>query len=293
MVALLVVFPPAGVVLTWFTRWSTRAKVIASVVSLLWLVLILVSDPKEPKPVGDAKPAVSQSASPSSASPLPSSTGVPDYTGRTLRVAQSAARADGYIPVSHDASDGDAGQWDDDNWRVCFQALTGSKSLDFGVVRTEQPCPKKDGDPIPWAKMPNVVGMNFKEASAEADALNVREVTAEGAYTDMTPPTSPDAWQVCFQDPEAGESVEYPKNATVTLKVVKPGTACPSSEFTELHPDPVVTDDGGSDSGGGSVDLPSAHPGAFCSPQGARGVSSTGKVLRCASASDGRNRWQS
>ncbi|WP_369193394.1 PASTA domain-containing protein [Streptomyces djakartensis] len=287
--------PPAGVLLVWFTKWSMRAKVIASVLSLLWFVLVLTMDPEGQEPAGDARPAAPtrSSASPSP-SPSPSGTVAPDYTGRTLRVAQSAAYEDGFNSVSHDASDGDAGQWDDDNWLVCFQKVTGaSKTIDFGVVRTGQPCPKRDGDPIPWPEMPDVVGLAFEKASVKVDRIGVKEVTVEGAYTDVTPPADPDAWKVCFQNPEAGERVEYPKNATVTLKVVEPGTGCPREEFTELHPDPVVTEDSDPDSGDGDVDLPSAHPGSFCAPQGARGVSSTGKVLRCAPGSDGRNRWQS
>jgi hypothetical protein len=263
---LLVVLPPAGAVLVWFTKWSTRAKVVASVLSLLWFILILTVDPEEQKPAGDARPAVSApvSASPSSPSPSSSGAGVPDYTGRTLRVAKSAAYEDGYEAVSHDASDGDAGQWDDDNWLVCFQAVTGaSKTIDFGVVRTGQPCPKRDGDPIPWPEMPDVVGLAFDKASVKVEGLGVKEVTAEGAYTDVTPPADPGSWKVCFQDPKAGERVEYPKNATVTLKVTEPGTACPREEFTELHPDPAVTEDSdpdsdgsGSVSGGGSAFYP-------------------------------------
>jgi hypothetical protein len=258
VVALLVVLPPTGILLAWFTKWSTRAKVVASVLSLLWFILILTADPEEQKPAGDARPAASApaSASPSlSPSSSPSEKGLPDYTGRTLRVAKSAAYEDGYNAVSHDASDGDAGQWDDDNWTVCFQAVTGtSKTIDFGVVRTGQPCPKRDGDPIPWPEMPDVAGLTFDKASVKVEKLGVKEITAEGAYTDVTPPADPASWKVCFQDPEAGERVEYPKNATVTLKVTEPGTACPSEEFTELHPDPVVTEDSEPDSdGSGSV----------------------------------------
>jgi hypothetical protein len=188
---------------------------------------------------------------------------VPDYTGQSLRAAKAAAHTAGYNATSHDASDGDAGQWADGNWVVCFQQVTGtSKTIDFGVVRTGQPCPKADGEPIPWPKMPDVVGMTFEEASAKVEGIGVEEATAEGAYTDVTPPADPADWEVCFQDPEAGERVEYPGNATATLKVVAPETACPGGEFTELHPDPVVTEDtnpdpdrvsGGSGSGGGSA----------------------------------------
>jgi hypothetical protein len=189
---------------------------------------------------------------------------VPDYTGRTLRVAKAAAYEDGFNAVSHDASDGDAGQWDDDNWTVCFQSVVGESTvIDFGVVRTGQPCPERDGDPIPWPKMPAVTGLTFEDASVKVEGIGINEVTAGSTYTDVTPPADPGDWKVCFQDPEAGEQVEYPENASAALKVTEPGTACPSGEFTELHPDPEVTEDSipdlgdpDSDSGGGSAYYP-------------------------------------
>ncbi|MFF8931577.1 excalibur calcium-binding domain-containing protein [Streptomyces longwoodensis] len=251
MFVLLVLLPPAGIVMVWFTKWSTRWKALASVLSLLWFVLILVSDPEEQEPTGDEKPMLAQPASPSSVLPSPGATTLLDYTGRTLRVAETAARADGYSTVSHDASEGDAGQWDDDNWAVCFQSLTGSRTIDFGVVRTGQPCPERDGEPVPWPSMPDVVGLTYRAASVKVEGIDVEKVTVEGAYTDVTPPTAPDSWEVCFQSPAAGERVEYPKNAAAVLKVTEPGTTCPPEEFTELHPDPVITDDGDPDSSSG------------------------------------------
>jgi hypothetical protein len=35
------------------------------------------------------------------------------------------------------------------------------------------------------------------------------------------------------------------------------------------------------------------HPGTFCSPAGATGVTSKGTPMICGAASDGRNRWHS
>ncbi|UGQ11963.1 hypothetical protein LO772_35290 [Yinghuangia sp. ASG 101] len=52
-----------------------------------------------------------------------------------------------------------------------------------------------------------------------------------------------------------------------------------------------TTGGGNGSTGGGSVG--SVHPGAFCAPAGATGVSSTGKPMVCGPASDGRNRWHS
>ncbi|MDQ0810015.1 beta-lactam-binding protein with PASTA domain [Streptomyces sp. B3I7] len=48
---------------------------------------------------------------------------------------------------------------------------------------------------------------------------------------------------------------------------------------------------GSSSSGGGSVGT--VHPGSFCSPPGATGVSAAGTPMVCGPGSDGRNRWRS
>jgi hypothetical protein len=43
----------------------------------------------------------------------------------------------------------------------------------------------------------------------------------------------------------------------------------------------------------GSGASPVVHPGAFCAPAGARGVTTAGTPMVCGPASDGRNRWHS
>ncbi len=231
VVVLLILLPPVGIVLVWLTRWSRVKKIVATVLSLLWLVLVIVTDPddtsddKEPK----AKPTVQETATPtptrgdSGATPTQreSRKAVPRYVGKILRKAKAAAGSDGFGVISHDASDGDAGQWDADNWRVCFQteAKGGSSkvTLDFGVVRKKAPCPAADGEPVPWPKMPDVVGETFADASASAKKVGITDVTAEGAYTDVTPPAEPYDWTVCFQEPEAGEEVRDPASRTAAL----------------------------------------------------------------------------
>ncbi|MEU6113408.1 PASTA domain-containing protein [Streptomyces sp. NPDC047117] len=52
---------------------------------------------------------------------------------------------------------------------------------------------------------------------------------------------------------------------------------------------------GGSSSTGGSTGggVGTVHPGAFCSPAGATGVTTAGTPMVCGPASDGRNRWHS
>ncbi|MFE1771608.1 PASTA domain-containing protein [Streptomyces sp. NPDC059008] len=310
VILLLIFFPPAGIVLAWLTLWSPTKKIVATALSLLWFLVILVSDPKAPQDDAKArppqKPTTEQSAA---ASPTPSRSGPPRYVGKTLEEAKDAAATDGYDAISHDASEGDAGQWDAANWHVCFQAKAkqaGAKpTLDFGVVQSGAPCPAEDGDPIPWPKMPDVVGMTFAKASESVEKRGITEIEAEGAYTDVTPPAEPDDWKVCFQEPEAGEEVQNPGQQTAYLKVAEPGTSCPMSEDSRLHPVPNPPDggndgsnsSGGSTSSGGSGDdsgsRPVKRPGAFCSPAGAVAVSSSGTPLICGPASDGRNRWHS
>ncbi|MFE0649343.1 excalibur calcium-binding domain-containing protein [Streptomyces sp. NPDC059534] len=70
IISLLVILPPAGIVLTWTSRWSRTKKIVATVLSGLWFLLFALSDP--PKDTGgtDPKPATSSTA-PVSPTPTP------------------------------------------------------------------------------------------------------------------------------------------------------------------------------------------------------------------------------
>ncbi|MFF9503265.1 excalibur calcium-binding domain-containing protein [Streptomyces sp. NPDC014656] len=81
IIVLLVLFPPAGIVLAWLGRWTNRTKTVATVLSALWFLLILVSDPQEDPAKGDdPKPAVTATATtppapePTTESPSPAPT---------------------------------------------------------------------------------------------------------------------------------------------------------------------------------------------------------------------------
>ncbi|MFI1936979.1 excalibur calcium-binding domain-containing protein [Streptomyces purpureus] len=268
VITALVVLPPGGIALAWLSHWSRTKKIIATVLAGLWFFTPFLGDPpKEQK--DDAKPKAAVTAAATTApspSVSPSPGGPASFVGQNLKKAKGAAYDAGYNAISHDASDGDVGQWDDDNWKVCFQTPAAKKvgtmpTLDFGVVRNEWPCPAKDGEPIPYPKMPKVVGQSFEKASEQLKPLAFQAIEAESAYTDVTVPATVDDWTVCFQEPKAGEEVEYPKTTTAHLKVTAPGTACPRSEHTELHTDPTPPSTGGDDSddssssssGGGSA----------------------------------------
>ncbi|MFG2776029.1 excalibur calcium-binding domain-containing protein [Streptomyces sp. NPDC048350] len=253
IITALVVFPPGGIALAWLSRWSQTKKIIATVLAGLWFITpFLGAPPKDQK--DDAKPkaaATAKATNSPSASPTPS--GPPSFVGQNLKKAKAVAYDRGYNAISHDASDDDARQWDDDNWKVCFQTLAAKKvgtmpTLDFGVVRNEWPCPARDGEPIPYPKMPKVVGQTFAKAAETLKPLALKAAEADSAYTDVPLPATVDDWTVCFQDPKAGEEIEYPKTTTAYLKVTPPGTACPKTEFAELHPDPTPPSTGDDDS---------------------------------------------
>lgn len=253
VIAALVVFPPGGVVLVWLGRWGRPKKIIATVLACLWFVTPFLGDqPKDPK-TGAGPKAAATAAAPAGPSASPAPAGPPGFIGQNLRTARDTARKAGYSTSSHDASDDDAGQWDDSNWKVCFQSVSG-KAIDFGVVRNEWPCPAKDGEPIPYPKMPKATGLTFAKASEALAPLALGRIEADSAYTDVTLPAGVDDWTVCFQDPQEGKEITDPKATTARLKVTAPGTACPATEFTELHPDPTPppADDDGSGSSGSS-----------------------------------------
>ncbi|SCK55671.1 PASTA domain-containing protein [Streptomyces sp. ScaeMP-e48] len=297
VITTLVVFPPGGIALAWLSHWSRTKKIIATVLAGLWFITPFLGDPPK-NPQGDAKPQTVATAAATTAPPTSPPPAEPlSFVGQNLKTAKAAAYDAGYNALSHDASDNDSGQWDDDNWKVCFQTAAVKRvgtmpTLDFGVVRNEAPCPAKDGEPIPYPKMPKVVGQSFAKASATLNPLAFQAIEADSTYTDVTLPAAGD-WTVCFQEPTAGEEVQYPKTTTAYLKVTAPGTACPKTEFTELHPAPTApstsnddSDDASSSSSGGSSSsgtgsVGTITPGAYCSSPGSTGVSKTGAFYTC------------
>ncbi|MET9607795.1 hypothetical protein ABZZ17_22445 [Streptomyces sp. NPDC006512] len=315
IVLMLVFVPPLGIVLAWRGLWSRRRKVVATLLSAMWFALPGLVDSPGKAPRADAGPRVETASAAPVPGPTPSSSPTPapsepvaSYVGQGLKEAKAAARDAGYDAVSHDASPGNAGQWDDGNWRVCFQEpaakpLRKRPTLDFGVVRVEEPCPTKDGDPIPHPKMPKVVGLAFARASEVLRPLGLRAVEARSAYTDVTLPGAVDEWTVCFQDPREDQEVTYPGNRTAHLSLTAPGTPCPGRENTELRPDPDPDPDpdpapappkrGGSSSGGssGGGGQAGVQFGRFCSPVGARATTGDGRPAKCFMGKDGRARW--
>ncbi|MEU5986509.1 excalibur calcium-binding domain-containing protein [Streptomyces sp. NPDC047434] len=260
-VATLVVLPPVGIALTWLGRWSRNRKIVATVLSGLWFLVLLFADPPPADPAADAEPRATASAGAATGGPTarPTPTGPPTFVGRSLEEAKSGARAAGYDSVSHDASDQDAAQWDADGWKVCFQTPAdeqpgGRPVLDFGVVRIDALCPAKDGDKVPWPKMPAVTGKTFDEASQVLARTGFRASEPRSAYTDVTLPEDVAAWKVCFQDPRPAEEVQTPQYQTAYLSLTAPATACPPNPNTALRPDTGGTTAGNDEADGSTRD---------------------------------------
>ncbi|MFI5998142.1 PASTA domain-containing protein [Streptomyces sp. NPDC051362] len=261
------------------------------------------------------------SASPSASVPAKAA----DYTGRPLNEAEKDVRSAGYTAINHDAADEDRVIILRSGWTVCFQESDASaKTIDFAAVRTSEPCPAKDGGPLLWPKMPDVVGATYDKAVEDLKqaGVDLDRVTLDDVYLDIDTPTAAEAakdadnWRVCFQSPDKGIKVD--SATTVTLDLGQWTDAdlvqhCPSKKDTTYKipaNDPAYDSDDGNDttdrdsgaphrdssassggSTGGGTSVGTVHPGSFCSPAGAAGASQAGTPMICGPASDGRNRW--
>ncbi|WP_405895717.1 PASTA domain-containing protein [Streptomyces sp. NBC_00104] len=248
-----------------------------------------------------------------------------DYTGKPLNEAEKLARSAGFTTGRHDAAEDDRSIIMRSLWTVCFQeADTAAKSIDFAAVKSGEPCPEKDGGPLPWPKMPDVVGATYNTAIKDLKqaGIDLDSVTLDDVYLDIDSPTAEEAaedgaeWRVCFQSPGEGTKVtatttvglhlgrwtdadlvqDCPKAKDTTYKIPANDPDYESDNSTSEEEDGSTgggssSSSGGSTGGGSSVGT--VHPGSFCSPQGATGVTKAGTPMVCGPGSDGRNRWRS
>ena len=241
IVLLLVVVPPVGIWLAWRSRWPQRRKVVATGLSTLWLALIIFSDPAAEESAGDTEVAAAD-ADTGSAAEEPR--GVPDYVGQNLAVAVDAAETAGYETASHDATEGDASQFMDGNWTVCFQtpeagtSIVAGTTIDFAVVREGTPCPAADGLAVLAPTVPSVVELSYAEAVERLADVELTDVEAHNTYRDMNLPDEHDDWLVCFQRPTVGEEIHTPETTPVRLSLVEPGTDCPGADNEQFNPEP-------------------------------------------------------
>ncbi|MCX5373925.1 PASTA domain-containing protein [Streptomyces sp. NBC_00103] len=246
-----------------------------------------------------------------------------DYTGKPLNEAEKSAHSAGFTTGHHDAAEDDRSIIMRSGWTVCFQeADTTAKSIGFAAVKSDEPCPEKDGGPLPWPKMPEVVGATYNTAAKDLKqaGIDLDSITLDDVYLDIDTPTAEEAaedgneWRVCFQSPDKGTKVT--STTTVSLDLgrwtdVDLVQDCPKAKDTtykipandpEYESDNSTSEENGStgsgsssssggSTGGGSVGT--VHPGSFCSPHGATGVTKAGTRMVCGPGSDGRNRWRS
>lgn len=273
------------------------------------------------KPQAASSPRAKATASQTHAEPVKAA----DYTSRPLDDAEEGARAAGLTPSHHDAGQAARSIVLLSDWTVCFQKVdTAVRSIDFAAVKAGEPCPAEDGGPLPWPQMPDVVGDTYNAAVEELQqsGIDLGTVTLDDVYLDIKAPTAKsaaadgDEWRVCFQSPGRGGTVTADTRVHLDLGRWTDGDTvrrCPAAKNTTYkHPAdrPARHHDTGSSSGGstssggsgGSTSSSSSggggsvgvvHPGSFCSPPGALGVTSKGTPMICGPASDGRNRWHS
>ncbi|MEU7277507.1 hypothetical protein AB0A69_01745 [Streptomyces sp. NPDC045431] len=96
IITALVLIPPGGIALAWLSGWSRTKKIVATALSGVWFLAIVLSDPPK-EPQADAKPAATRSTAPTTPAPgtTPSPAGPPSYVGKNLKDARAAADAAG------------------------------------------------------------------------------------------------------------------------------------------------------------------------------------------------------
>jgi hypothetical protein len=192
--------------LWWGNAWRKRWKATATVAAVVLFGAVLPPAPQDgtSDTVAEADAKARNAGGPAS-SPSPRGTAdggqeskstpdpeIPDYRGLRLDKAQERAKADGFTVGDHDASDEGDAIWMRSNWTVCFQhagtSSGGTRTIDFGAVHTGIPCPAKDGGPIPWPRMPDLIGATWKAAQKKLAALDVQ---SDRTYADTICDSSP------------------------------------------------------------------------------------------------------
>ncbi|MFD0267464.1 PASTA domain-containing protein [Streptomyces sp. NPDC127106] len=230
----------AALVAVWRgTAWPTAGKLVTSVAAAALLGGVLPDPPKEaaaqapsPRAAGSRTTAAPRAK----ASPTPTVPPLADFRGQSLETASHQARQAGFLVHHHDASEKDGFVRGLSRWTVCFQQTgwDGHKpTAEFGAVPNGAPCPTRDGEPIPWPKMPDLVWKTWQTARAEVVALGVRpdRVRARAAYLNDTLPDEGEYedWRVCRQDPAAGTAVK-PDTPLVELRLAAEENGCPEPD---------------------------------------------------------------
>ncbi|MGP4009187.1 PASTA domain-containing protein [Streptomyces sp. 4N124] len=162
--------------------------------------------------------------------PTPESASLPDMIGKGLQSAQDQAQDAGFYNLtSHDALDRGREQFDDRNWKVCFQTPdpgqhpTNTK-VDFASVKLEETCPATDQGTeteTAGATMPDFKGKSVKVAREALDpstSITVNDASGQDRIIVIE-----SNWKVCSQDPAPGTKLQ---GQPVTLNAVKFEESC-------------------------------------------------------------------
>ncbi|MFI9562784.1 PASTA domain-containing protein [Streptomyces rishiriensis] len=218
--------------------WPKEGKVVATIAASALLGAVVPAPAKDgAQDRTEAVQKVPAAAVPAvPAAPVLSSRPLADFRGTSLEVAYIRIVRTGATVVFHDASDaGEDIEFSSRSlWTVCFQNETGAaaeRTVDLGAVRRGDPCPTRDGGPLPLPTMPELVWKTWLQARKEVVALGVPadRVRAREAYVNDTLPEEGkyDAWRVCAHDPAQGAPVRT--GADVTLYLSSPANGCPES----------------------------------------------------------------
>lgn len=161
----------------------------------------------------------------------PEEAALSNLVGKGLQTAQDEAQAAGFTNlISHDALGRGRDQLIDRNWQVCQQepaagTLPSDSRIDFATVKLDEECPedgKSKQPPKVDTKMVDFTGKSLKAARAALPSnasIDTEDVSGEDRAILVE-----SNWQVCGQEPPAGEKYE---GQPVRLSAVKFGESCP------------------------------------------------------------------
>jgi uncharacterized membrane protein YgcG len=291
-----------AIAMVWvFAPWKVAARIGATFVAFVLMMIGAgvtgqLDDKDKDKPEA-AKPAVASPATspvvaPSTPPPAPAQ--LADFVRQPLNTAEQQARALGYEPGRHDASEQRRPIDVTGEWLVCFQqADPAAKSVQFGAVRSNEPCPERDGGPL-WPQMPSVVGNTYNAAieAIKQAKIDPARVTVDDVYLDISAPTpaelaqNGDTWRVCFQDPAAGNQVVADTQIRLDLgqwtdaDLVKNCPAAKNTTYKIPANDPSYGKDDKNSTSGGSTTAGGGSTGGTSPTKGSStsggGSSSTG-----------------
>ncbi|NEC31446.1 hypothetical protein G3I20_33805 [Streptomyces sp. SID8111] len=255
--------------------------------AILAVVLVLLLLSRSCDDCGDTAAPTPEATVTSTVTATPTPVG--SQVGVSLDLALTRVKQTGWRTGAHDASEQD--DKPDGDWTVCFEEVTLSE-VEFAAVSPGAPCPKKDGKPIPWPRMPDVRGLTYDDAVTTL-GTDAGSVFLEAAYQDEDADDENNLsgdytdWTVCFQSVESGRKLKHAPQ--VTLHAVAAGESCPRAkglykdptndpDYVAPDPDPVDAPDpdpgaGSSDEGsgdGGGSDREDYYPGdkGGCPPGG-------------------------